>query len=74
MKYQFNCETHGEFEITESMKDHKNTHKCPHCDNICKQIITGGQPPIFKGYDWASKKIPNYEPKKDWKGKGEAYK
>ena len=74
MKYQYECIRHGTFEVTMSIKDHKNTHKCPQCPTICKQVITGGQPPIFKGSDWASKKIPDWKPNNDWKGKGEAYK
>lgn len=71
MIYTYECKKHGEFDITMSIKDHKNTHKCPQCKEIGKQIIY----PVNFGGDLPTTKKPakTEANHKDYKGKGQGY-
>lgn len=56
--YLYECSTHGEFEVTHSIKDELD--ECPHCKEEGlpakkpKRLIAGGTTFVLTGGGWAS--------------------
>ena len=45
--YDYSCEKHGTFELTQKMKDHA-TGICPECGTTCKQVMLGAPLPLIE--------------------------
>ncbi len=65
MNYTFKCEKHGEFDIQESIKDTKSTHKCTHegCKLMGQKVIYA---PMFNCPRATGPRLKQINTNEDW--------